>query len=90
MKPTLHLDLLRAVLRCHRYRRPADLAALELRVDASAAQLRGSLRLLEQAGMVRRLPSSEEVRLTFEGFAVAVASLPGARKRNRSTQKRAA
>jgi len=89
MKPTLHLDVLRAVLRCHRYRRPADLAALELRVDAPSAELRGSLRVLEQAGMVRRLASSE-VRLTFEGFAVAVASLPGARKRARSTQKRAA
>lgn len=88
MKPTLHLDVLRAVLRCHRYRRPADLAALELRVDASGAQLRASLRLLEQAGMVRLFGS--ETKLTFEGFAVAVASLPGARKRSRSTQKRAA
>jgi hypothetical protein len=84
----MHLDILRAVLRCHRYRRPADLAALELRVLASAAEVRASLRLLEQAGFVRFL--GNEVKLTFEGFAVAVASLPGARKRARSTHKRAA
>ena len=84
----MHLDILRAVLRCHRYRRPADLAALELRVLASGAEVRASLRLLEQAGFVRLL--GNEVKLTFEGFAVAVASLPGARKRARSTHKRAA
>jgi len=88
MKPDKHLDILRAVLRCHRHRRPADLAALELRVLVEGDELRAALGLLERVGLVRRLGA--EVKLTFEGFAVAVASLPGARKRNRSTQKRAA
>lgn len=88
MNPDMHLDILRAVLRCHRHRRPADLAALELRVLVDAPELRGALRVLERAGLVRLLGS--EVKLSFEGFAVAVASLAGARKRSRSTQKRAA
>lgn len=83
-----HLEVLRAVLRCHRYRRPADPAALELRVHASPGELRASLRLLERAGFVRLLGS--EARLTFEGLAVAVASLSGARKRTRTTHRRAA
>ena len=83
----VHLDILRALFRLHRYRRSAELAAIELRVPLSGAPLRASLRALEQAGLVMKdghgLP-----RLTMMGLTVA-AGAPRA-KRTKASRRLAA
>jgi Mn-dependent DtxR family transcriptional regulator len=65
---------LRALFRCARYRRAADVAALSLRVPGSPSELAAALRALEARGLVASSPSS--LRLTMDGLAVAAALLP--------------
>jgi hypothetical protein len=77
----LHLDLLRALFRLHRYRRTADLAALELRVPLNRVALRDAVRGLERAGAVTF--DGREARLTLVGLALAAASA-GAKRKARS------
>lgn len=83
----VHLDLLRALFRLHRYRRTADVAALELRVPLDRASLRTALRALAAAGAVTF--DGAEARLTLVGLALAAASA-GARSRRRSRALRPA
>ncbi len=69
----LPLAVLRASLRCARHRRNPSRAALLVRVDCSDAELDQALAALAREGLVH---SASDARLTFSGFAVAVASLP--------------
>ncbi len=69
----VHLDLLRALFRLQRYRRTADVAALELRVPLDRAALRASLRALATAGAVS-FDEGGQPRLTLVGLALAAAS----------------
>jgi Mn-dependent DtxR family transcriptional regulator len=72
---SIDVMVLGAMLRLARRRKAADMGAVALRVGASQAAVRASLRRLDGSGLVeRRL--SEPPRLTMEGLAVAVALLP--------------
>jgi Mn-dependent DtxR family transcriptional regulator len=72
---SIEVMVLGAMLRLARRRKAAEVSAVALRVGASEAQVRSSLRQLDARGLVeRRL--SQPPRLTLEGFAVAVALLP--------------
>jgi DNA-binding Lrp family transcriptional regulator len=72
---SIEVKVLGAMLRLARARREGDVGALSLRVGASEGEVRAALRRLDARGLVeRRLTLSP--RLTFEGFAVAVALLP--------------
>ena len=73
---TLDQRLLKVMLRLGRRREPADLDALVLRSGAPAAEVRACMRRLHNLGWVERRPNGPP-RLTFSGFAVAVAMLPG-------------
>jgi len=68
----VHLDLLRALFRLHRYRRPGDLAALELRVPLARPELVRTVRALAHAGVLTF--DGREARLTLTGLALAAAS----------------
>jgi len=83
----LEIEVLRAALRCARHRRPIDRAAILLRVDCDEGELETALGSLARRGLVR---SPRDARLTFEGFAVAVASLPPARASERPVRARSA
>ena len=76
----MHYDItvLRAILRLSRHRRHVDEASISLRVEGEDADLRNALRRLEKRGLVAR--QAAQARLTMEGLAVAVASLPARRK----------
>ncbi|HSQ67567.1 MAG TPA: hypothetical protein VLM85_30365 [Polyangiaceae bacterium] len=73
---------LRALFRCARYRRVADVAALSLRVPGSAAALADALSSLEQRGLLASTGTS--LRLTLDGLAVAAALLPPLSNRRRA------
>ncbi len=77
----MHSDLtvLRAILRCSRHRRRADMPALAARVALTPRRLRAALGRLERAGLL--LLRGDEARLTLVGLAVAVASIDAGRKR---------
>lgn len=68
----IYLDILRALFRLHRYRRSAELAAIELRVPLSGAGLRDAVRSLERAGALTF--DGREARLTLPGLAIAAAA----------------
>lgn len=72
---SIEVMVLGAMLRLARARREADLGALALRVGSSEGEVRAALRRLDARGLVERRLSLPP-RLTFEGFAVAVALLP--------------
>lgn len=72
---SIEVTVLGAMLRLARARREADVAALALRVGSSGGDVRAALRRLDARGLVERRLSAPP-RLTFEGFAVAVALLP--------------
>ncbi len=69
---THDLQVLGAMLRLARRREAADADALLSRTCGSRADLRASLRRLESAKLVERR-SDTRARLTFAGFALAVA-----------------
>ena len=71
----MHKDarILGAMLRLARKRESARIDALVDRVGGTRAEMRAALRLLEGQGLVERA-ESETARLTFVGFAIAVAS----------------
>ena len=71
----MHNDarILGAMLRLARKRESARIDALVDRVGGTRAEMRAALRVLEGQGLVERA-DSETARLTFVGFAVAVAS----------------
>jgi hypothetical protein len=72
---SIEVKVLGAMLRLARARREADVGALSLRVGSSEGEVRAALRRLDARGLIeRRLTLAP--RLTFEGFAVAVALLP--------------
>ena len=68
----LYLDILRALFRLHRYRRPAELAAIELRVPLAGPGLRDAIRALERAEMLTF--DGRQAHLTLPGLAVAAAA----------------
>jgi hypothetical protein len=83
------LQLLGAMLRLARRRETADIESLQVRVSGSRVDVRASLRRLEAANLVERL-SDERARLTFAGFAIAVATRGQRRKATRHIARRAA
>lgn len=68
----LRIAVLRASLRCARHRREVTREAILVRVDCTEPELDGALAALSRDGLVR---SPSDARLTFEGFAVAVATV---------------
>jgi RIO-like serine/threonine protein kinase len=79
------ISVLRAILRLSRHRRQVDLAAITLRVAGELPELRDALRRLEQQGLVVREP--DIARLTLQGLAVAVASIPARSKPARAPRR---
>ena len=74
---SIEVLVLGAMLRLARARKEAELGAITLRVGSSEVAVRAALRRLDARGLVeRRLSRAAPPRLTFEGFAVAVALLP--------------
>jgi hypothetical protein len=76
----MHKDarILGAMLRLARKREAARIDALVDRVGGTRAEMRAALRGLEGQGLVERV-EEETARLTFVGFAIAVASRSAAR-----------
>jgi hypothetical protein len=74
---SLDAMVLGIMLRLARRREPADEEALTLRSGAPPSAIRAVLRRLEAAGWVERRARAAP-RLTFAGFAIAVARLPRA------------
>ncbi len=70
--------VLRAMLRLARRRSPSDREQLLVRVGGSEAELRAALRRLEKTGLVERT-GPVAGRLTFQGLAVAVATVAATR-----------
>jgi Mn-dependent DtxR family transcriptional regulator len=70
--------VLGAMLRLARRREAATEDELALRVRGAKSQIRASIRELASAGLVELRPG-RPARLTMEGFARAVALLPGNR-----------
>ncbi len=68
----LRIAVLRASLRCARARREVSREAILVRVDCTEPQLDEALAELSREGLVR---SPSDARLTFAGFAVAVATV---------------
>lgn len=87
---TNHLNVMSALLRLARRRELGTESALLERFSGDADVLRVTLRELDRAGIVERLPS--HARLTMMGFAVAVAQTrPSVRaKSSVSSARRAA
>lgn len=83
----VEIEVLRAALRCARHRRPVDRAAIELRVDCTGAELDLAMAELARRGLVR---SARDARLTFEGLAIAVASVPPLRASAKPARARSA
>ena len=81
----MHKDarILGAMLRLARKRESARIDALVDRVGGTRAEMRAALRQLEGQGLVARA-ESETARLTFVGFAIAVASRAAASALNAS------
>ena len=76
----MHKDarILGAMLRLARKREAAQIEALVDRVGGTRAEVRAALRMLESQGLVERL-EADVARLTFVGFAIAVATRSAAR-----------
>ena len=76
----MHKDtrILGAMLRLARKREAARIEALVDRVGGTRAEVRSALRLLEAQGLVERL-DADAARLTFVGFAIAVATRSAAK-----------
>jgi Mn-dependent DtxR family transcriptional regulator len=83
-----NVEVLRAILRCSRHRRAANRAALRLRVECSENELGEALAMLQKDGLVAL--EGDHARLTMAGLAVAVASLPKARKQVATKKARSA
>ncbi|MGH7439628.1 MAG: hypothetical protein ACRENE_28390 [Polyangiaceae bacterium] len=85
---SIEVLVLGAMLRLARARKEANLGEITLRVGSSRGAVRAALRRLDARGLVERRLSGTATatatataaglppRLTFEGFAVAVALLP--------------
>jgi predicted transcriptional regulator len=82
-------QILQAMLRLARKRAGVTVEALDDRVDGTEADARSAIRLLERAGLVERR-GADNARLTFAGFALAVAKIDPARSRAVSSRSRAA
>jgi Mn-dependent DtxR family transcriptional regulator len=72
---TFDASVLRVMLRLARRREAAGVDAVAMRVGASAPAVRASMRRLASSGLVERR-GGQPPRLTFVGFALAVAMLP--------------
>jgi hypothetical protein len=83
-------QILQAMLRLARKRAGVTVEALDDRVEGSTeADARSALRLLERAGLVERRPG-DGARLTFAGFAIAVAKVDPVQRRAAPSRSRAA
>jgi Mn-dependent DtxR family transcriptional regulator len=70
-------DVLGALLRLARRRQAAEESEIALRVGASPSEVRASLRRLRSLGLAQiTAADAEEVSLTLQGLAVAIALLP--------------
>jgi predicted transcriptional regulator len=67
--------VLRAMLRLARRQTAAEEAEIALRVGAEASRVRASLRRLDRVGLVE-LRWGRATRLTLQGLAMALATLP--------------
>jgi RIO-like serine/threonine protein kinase len=81
--------ILRAMLRLARRREASDEEALALRVGATHADVRASIRRLDGVGLVERR-GADAPRLTMAGLATAVALLPARAPRSVQRQARRA
>ncbi len=86
---TYEHQILQAMLRLARKRAGVTVEALDDRVDGTEADARSALRLLERAGLVERRPG-DNARLTFAGFAIAVAKVDPVQRRAAPSRSRAA
>jgi DNA-binding IclR family transcriptional regulator len=68
---SLQIDVLRALLRLARRRTPPTLEQILVRVGGEEDDVRRALGSLAKSGLVQRTPAG--LRLSFAGFAVAVA-----------------
>lgn len=68
---SLHVDVLRALLRLARRRTPPTLEQIVVRVGGEEDDVRRALGALSKSGLVQRTPAG--LRLSLAGFAVAVA-----------------
>ena len=82
-------QILQAMLRLARKRAGVTVEALDDRVDGTEADARSAIRLLERAGLVERR-GTDTARLTFAGFAIAVAKVDPALPRAAASRSRAA
>jgi RIO-like serine/threonine protein kinase len=82
-------QILQAMLRLARKREGVTVEALDDRVEGTVEEARSAVRLLERAGLVERRGASG-ARLTFAGFALAVAKVDPAPPRARAARSRAA
>jgi Mn-dependent DtxR family transcriptional regulator len=72
---TFDAMVLRVMLRLARRREAADVDAVAVRSGGSAAAVRASMQRLDAGGLVERR-GGQAPRLTFDGFALAIAMLP--------------
>jgi hypothetical protein len=86
-------QILQAMLRLARKRAGVTVEALDDRVDdrvdGTEADARSAIRLLERAGLVERR-GANSARLTFAGFAIAVAKVDPVQPRAVASRSRAA
>lgn len=81
---SLEIDVLRALLRLARRRRPPTLEQLVDRVGGEEADVHRALASLARGGLVQRTPAG--LRLSLSGLAVAVACVK--RPRSESSLRR--
>jgi predicted transcriptional regulator len=82
-------QILQAMLRLARKRDRVTVEALDDRVEGTETDAREAIRLLERAGLVERRGAGSP-RLTFAGFAIAVAKVDPVVSRSASARSRAA